>query len=149
MYCPTCRTEYRAGFSTCADCGVPLVHSLDEAGEIPHAGSREVEQAGEPPYEPTAPYCGFLTLDEARSARSRLWGEGFRAEILVREGEGGHAEEYWILVPRRATARVQQILGFDPAVAEEAGTIACSECGGSVAEDASVCPHCGAQFEEG
>jgi hypothetical protein len=27
-YCPECRSEYRPGFETCADCGVPLVHEL-------------------------------------------------------------------------------------------------------------------------
>jgi hypothetical protein len=29
MYCPTCRTEYREGFSTCADCGDELVATLE------------------------------------------------------------------------------------------------------------------------
>jgi hypothetical protein len=24
-YCPLCSAEYRAGFSTCADCGVPVL----------------------------------------------------------------------------------------------------------------------------
>lgn len=28
MYCPECRTEYREGFTECADCGVPLVSEL-------------------------------------------------------------------------------------------------------------------------
>lgn len=28
MYCPKCRTEYRKGFSTCADCNIPLVPDL-------------------------------------------------------------------------------------------------------------------------
>ena len=33
-YCPDCGEEYRAGFDTCADCGVPLISGvakLDEA----------------------------------------------------------------------------------------------------------------------
>ncbi len=35
MFCPSCRTEYRAGFTKCADCGVDLVPELpaDEAGD--------------------------------------------------------------------------------------------------------------------
>ena len=28
MFCPQCKTEYRPGFTTCADCGVPLVEVL-------------------------------------------------------------------------------------------------------------------------
>ncbi len=28
MFCPQCRKEYREGFATCYDCGVPLVAQL-------------------------------------------------------------------------------------------------------------------------
>jgi hypothetical protein len=28
MFCPKCRSEYREGFTTCSDCGIPLVHEL-------------------------------------------------------------------------------------------------------------------------
>jgi hypothetical protein len=28
MFCPLCRTEYREGFCTCADCSFPLVEEL-------------------------------------------------------------------------------------------------------------------------
>lgn len=28
-FCPACRTEYRPGFSACADCHVPLVEKLE------------------------------------------------------------------------------------------------------------------------
>jgi len=30
MFCPTCKAEYRPGFTECADCGVPLVYELPE-----------------------------------------------------------------------------------------------------------------------
>lgn len=30
MFCPLCKTEYREGFDTCADCSVPLVAELPE-----------------------------------------------------------------------------------------------------------------------
>jgi hypothetical protein len=29
MFCPNCKTEYRAGFSRCSDCGAQLVERLD------------------------------------------------------------------------------------------------------------------------
>ncbi len=31
MFCPNCKTEYRAGFSRCSDCGAQLVEHLDAA----------------------------------------------------------------------------------------------------------------------
>ena len=30
MFCPTCKAEYRLGFTECADCDVPLVYELPE-----------------------------------------------------------------------------------------------------------------------
>ncbi len=31
MICPNCHAEYRAGFTTCADCGIALVEDLESA----------------------------------------------------------------------------------------------------------------------
>jgi len=40
MFCPKCKTEYREGFYTCADCGTDLVDQLPQ--EAPHlSGSDE------------------------------------------------------------------------------------------------------------
>ncbi|MFY9689494.1 MAG: hypothetical protein WA369_11050 [Candidatus Acidiferrales bacterium] len=33
MFCPVCKTEYRPGFTKCADCGVALVDQLPARGE--------------------------------------------------------------------------------------------------------------------
>jgi len=33
MFCPKCRTEYRQGFTECADCKVPLVEELSPESE--------------------------------------------------------------------------------------------------------------------
>jgi hypothetical protein len=35
MYCPECQVEYRAGFTECADCHVPLVEALPTSAEAP------------------------------------------------------------------------------------------------------------------
>lgn len=33
MFCPVCESEYRQGFTTCSDCGAPLVARLDSDDE--------------------------------------------------------------------------------------------------------------------
>ncbi len=30
MFCPKCKSEYREGFTICADCNIPLVNELQE-----------------------------------------------------------------------------------------------------------------------
>ncbi|HLK61964.1 MAG TPA: DUF2007 domain-containing protein [Bryobacteraceae bacterium] len=35
MYCPECEVEYRAGFTECSDCHVPLVEQLPMPAEVP------------------------------------------------------------------------------------------------------------------
>jgi|SRR5882724_621008 len=35
MYCPLCKAEYLEGFSRCSDCKIDLVHTYEEAREIP------------------------------------------------------------------------------------------------------------------
>lgn len=35
MYCPSCRAEFREGFTHCADCNVDLVETLPEEKEKP------------------------------------------------------------------------------------------------------------------
>ena len=37
MFCPECRTEYRPGFTRCADCDVDLVHELPMADDYSQA----------------------------------------------------------------------------------------------------------------
>lgn len=55
MFCPLCKSEYRQGFLTCANCSVPLVAELpleepargeapeDETSALPEAASRETQ----------------------------------------------------------------------------------------------------------
>jgi hypothetical protein len=35
MYCPECEVEYRAGFTECSDCHIPLVEKLPPPAEVP------------------------------------------------------------------------------------------------------------------
>jgi hypothetical protein len=41
MYCPICRTEYREGFTKCADCRVALVAEVPP--EMPDSGEAQLE----------------------------------------------------------------------------------------------------------
>jgi hypothetical protein len=63
MICPSCRAEYRVGFTVCADCETALVPALDERAEP------EVSDALEPLHETRNPEeLGELAelLEEAR-----------------------------------------------------------------------------------
>jgi hypothetical protein len=104
-------------------------------------------------------FCGFFSLDEARQARETLRGERIASEILIRDvvaddPRTAPPEEYWLRVPIRHVRRVADLLGYEEesgATAgrgSEDGSFACSDCGRSVAEDETFCPHCGAKFEE-
>jgi len=147
MFCPTCRDEFRPGFTRCTTCDVALVESLDP--EHRRAAPTDIEALA-----PVAmvEYCGFVSLDEARHARDRLRGQGIRGEIVIRDGptEGGRpTEEYWLRVDRDRFRDASTLLGFDEAEHEaDDGTFQCGECGAEVAAEESFCPGCGARFEE-
>jgi hypothetical protein len=72
MFCPQCQSEFREGFATCADCGVPLVDALPEPkAELDDEATVTVLETGDP---------GELAL-----AHSLLEAEGINA---VFAGEG-------------------------------------------------------------
>ena len=151
MFCPTCQCEFRTGFTHCAGCDVPLVERLETAASPTAAVAATVSSCGDPGCGPRVDFCGFLSLDEARDARDRLARHGLQAEISIHqaEGSGSAAEEFWLRVPAKSFRQCQQLLGYDlsdepPAAA---GSFACSDCGGTVGDDAAACPHCGAGFE--
>lgn len=147
MFCPVCRDEYRPGFTRCATCDADLVESLDSEPATESRPSRE----SKPIQEPTSPYCGFLSLEEAREAKRRMREGGFHAEVLIRDGHDEHGseiEEYWLMIPARAFKAAQGIVGFDQAEMKDDDEVLCSVCDKPVPEDASTCPHCGARFEE-
>jgi hypothetical protein len=76
-YCPQCRSEYRPGFTECADCLIPLV---DELPPVPKLETREEPKL-------VAIYAG--NPHEAAVVRSAIEGSGIPAS-LVREGTGSY-----------------------------------------------------------
>lgn len=168
MFCPSCGSEFRPGFTHCASCDVDLVESLDAPGtpDLPRPGaastpavrSRRTVQSVIPDQPPVA-FCGFLTLEEAAEARTKLRSEGVRSEILIREDEPAQSDAaqkdtYWLRLSPAYFRKASAVLGYDEApedASEEgdgAGTVSCSECGEDVGAEESFCPHCGAKFEE-
>ena len=158
MFCPSCQSEYRPGFTRCGSCDVELVPDLGGGAEVhdaPHASVRHVRhQAGSP--DPgliqAINLLGFLTVVDARDAREQLRARGIRSEILIRDSQDPDAEEgeeYWIRVAPQSVKAAAAILGDEPEVeVQEAEEILCSACNKPVDEDADQCPHCGARFEE-
>jgi hypothetical protein len=109
------------------------------------------------PEQPPVAFCGFLSLEEASEARTRLRGEGVRSEILIREddplpGGGDPKDTFWLRLSPAYFKKAAALLGYDeaPEVEGEDGgeMVACSECGEDVGADETFCPHCGARFEE-
>lgn len=145
MFCPTCRDEFRPGFTRCETCDVSLVESLD------HGSQPEVPERPAAPPARLVDYCGFVSLDEARRARDQLRQAGMRWEIVIREAEPDAPaidhEEYWLRVEAPRMREVVAMLGFDAADAGE-GELACDRCGHSVSDSETSCPSCGARFDE-
>jgi hypothetical protein len=152
MFCPSCRDEFRAGFTRCAACNVDLVPELPSR---PQAAPAPTPRRTAPQTRAAGPlsladYCGFLAIEEAREARSRLRGRGIRSEIVVREAaDAPEGEEYWLRVESAKLAEVAQELEYhqveEPAA--EPG-FRCEACGAAVPEDAEACPGCGLKFED-
>jgi hypothetical protein len=143
MYCPSCRDEFREGFTSCGRCDVDLVVELPADD-----GSQPIPEAM--PAAPTrlVEYCGFLSLDEARQSRDLLLAEAIAWEITIRPADGG-GEEFWLRVDSTQTRRVATLLGDVPVVDEQdAGGFSCGECKAHVGENDDVCPGCGARFDE-
>jgi hypothetical protein len=148
VFCPTCRSEYRSGFTVCPTCDVDLVADL---GAVADTGTEKPPTPTEIPHIAMSDYCGFVTLDDAREARNRLWIYGVPCEIAVRLKPGADSpvpdhEEFWLRVPRSDRRGVVEILGYD-LVEPEQETLSCSDCGKKVSANETFCPHCGARFE--
>ena len=152
MFCPQCRSEYRAGFTTCAHCHVPLVAELPPADlfESPEAMAKSLEGK-----ETQAILVGsHVDLSEAQSY---LGGKRI-ASVLA--GEAGDepaetpvAHRFFLMVAAddlerareaiqarwRQGAIAQGLLLSDGPVPEGV----CPACGAPVPPTASECPDCG------
>ena len=106
MICPKCKSEYRAGFTQCADCGVALVERLPLAA-VPTLDHSELVVA--------ETYANEL---EAAVARTALDAAGIDS-MLRSDDSGGEA-------PAMQLSRGIQILVM-PTDAEDARAVLASE----------------------
>lgn len=80
-HCPRCLAEYRPGFDTCYDCGVPLVPGPAPPPEEKKSGSDDPELADE--VHPVS--VASLPWEEAWLMAGRLRAEGIPARVYPDE----------------------------------------------------------------
>ncbi len=146
MYCPSCKCEFREGFTRCDGCGVDLVDGLESTG----AGASTAAAAPEAALPVRlADYCGFFALDDARQGRDQLRSEGIANEIAIRRPLDSDEEEFWLRVDAARYRQAAAILGYDAADgSSKEGSFSCDSCGQSVSENETFCANCGARFDE-
>jgi hypothetical protein len=111
-YCPTCGTEYRPGFDTCADDGTPLV-----PGPRPEP-SPEPVPAPEPTGMPGSrwvPVARFMREEEAHLLAGRLRSEGIEAAVYPAWQGGYYGESVnlpiSVLVPEHRLLEAREMVG--------------------------------------
>jgi len=151
MYCPQCRSEYRAGFTTCATCKVDLVAELPpaDAFESPDAMAKVLQGK-----ETQAILVGsHVDLSEAQTflATKRV------ASVLAGEAAEGEetpiAHRFFLMVAADELERARDAIHAqwrEGAIAQglllREGPVsadACPACGAAVSADVSECPDCG------
>ncbi len=103
MFCPQCKTEYRPGFTRCADCGSELVDSLPEEAE--EVEEREGDNAK------LVPILETFDRSDISSIRMVLDAEGIEY-FLQGEALWGfrHVDPVVLLVREEDAARVREAL---------------------------------------
>jgi hypothetical protein len=150
MFCPSCKDEFRPGFTHCAACNVDLVEDLSQVRE------KGPDKPAPPMPVRMAEYCGFFSVDDAREARDRLRQKQIRSDIVIREAPDAPLdqpieEEYWLRVDASMFRQASALLDQEDPVEEDAAvaeTFKCSECGHSVNTEETFCAKCGARFDE-
>lgn len=159
MYCPSCRSEYRAGITDCHGCGVALVDALPELRRavrdddptvaiglgdgtlnvLEHEGKKvdlgrvfPLERAKE--LQSIVERAGVPTLLRER-AELVFPDRKPRFELHVHADDRQTAEE---LLREAWAALVEADVAATPASIEE-----CPACGANVPLDAEACPDCG------
>lgn len=108
MFCPTCRSEFRPGIATCADCGVALVDRLPDSGHEGLGDLVPLRRVWQPDLLPV-----LMSVLEGEGIPYVVQGEhslntvGFAQALRHADPES----VFWtILVPETRLARAKEVL---------------------------------------
>jgi hypothetical protein len=92
MWCPSCRTEYREGFSRCADCGADLVGALPPSP----SSTREARPPITGPFSPDDDVVELTTTTaaEAEVTAAHLRSEGIPAVVFGVDAYSGYGSAF-------------------------------------------------------
>jgi len=96
MFCPSCKAEYRPGFTVCADCRIELVEVLEDSLALTLRGPEETNHSEEDPF------CEFW-----RGEDGRLKGE--LCDVLAEAGipyRTLERTEFWLSAVRPLVYRI-------------------------------------------
>jgi hypothetical protein len=154
MFCPKCRSEFRAGVKTCANCEVPLV---EELGEIDKFASAEgmAELIGERDVE--ALVVGqYASLREVQRELAKRRIPTVIAGEAEEEVQTAMHNRLFLMVAADDLERARQALDerwkkglateglmlVTPSAEPEGDAMSCPACGAAVPPDAKECPEC-------
>jgi hypothetical protein len=117
-WCPTCRDEYRDGFTTCSECGAALVASLDEEPPAPEETGAGTHGGWDTVFE-------SATTFEAELVSLRLRDAGFEAQVVDRTfteapmPKVSNINTVEVLVPTADVERARELLAQPVELAED------------------------------
>jgi hypothetical protein len=151
MYCPSCRSEYRAGFSRCAHCDVDLVAELPPEDEF---GSTEAMARLLADKEVQALLVGnHVDLGEAQRFLARARIPSVMAGEASEEIDAPVHQRFFLMVAADDLERARDLVHArwrEGAIAqgmllsdEAPAAGVCPACGAAVSLSAQECPDCG------
>ena len=130
-FCARCRSEYRSGFTTCADCGAPLVVELPPEPPHPDDWMRIFTTSSE--------LQATLVQGLIESADVECHSENLK--FHANPVDLSRLSEIRLFVREKDVEQARRILS------ETEDSLCCSRCGLFCSGEDKICPECGEAFE--